>query len=178
MIYIYGAANSGKSKLAENMILELEKKYDENLDKVYLACMKIYDDEDKKRVEKHRLQRKTKGFRTIEAYENLAKSDIKPNSLVLLECMSNYVANNKFRDDFKVIENEILLKKLWKDLVLLDRSCRELVIVGNDIYNNKEDKKNEFSKETLDYISLMYALHIKLKNYSKKVHEVVFSFVI
>ena len=53
MIYIYGAAGSGKSKFAEDKILEIEKNLRSRkkgtdkdfLNKVYLATMKVYGDE-------------------------------------------------------------------------------------------------------------------------------------
>lgn len=184
MIYIYGAAGSGKSKFAEDKILEIEKnlrnrKKDtdkDSLNKVYLATMKVYGDEGRLRVEKHRKERAGKGFITIEEYENIGNIDVDKSSLVLLECISNLVANNKFKDDGSgsIEENNIVLEKIWKDICLLDKRCLELVIVGNDIYNDNEDIKKNFSKETLDYIDLMYDLHRRICDRSSESSEIVF----
>lgn len=182
MIYIYGAAGSGKSKFAEDKILEIEKnlrnrKKDtdkDSLNKVYLATMKVYGDEGILRVEKHRKERAGKGFITIEEYENIGNIDVDKSSLVLLECISNLVANNKFKDDGSIEENNIVLEEIWKDICLLDKRCLELVIVGNDIYNDNEDIKKNFSKETLAYIDLMYDLHRRICDRSSESSEIVF----
>lgn len=174
MIYIFGASGSGKSKFAEEEVLKLEKEIGFDIEKIYLATMKIYSLEDEEKVKKHKAQRKGKGFRTIEAYKNIGDIKINKKTIVLLECMANLVANNKFVGDASIEDNGLLLKKLWQDICKLDAKCTELVIVGNDIYNDSEEEKENFSKETLSYIELMHSLHLRLIKKAKKVKELVF----
>ena len=66
LILISGGAGSGKSEFAEGLITAsgLEKR-------VYLATMKVWDDESVRRVEKHRAMRAGKGFVTVERPEDL-----------------------------------------------------------------------------------------------------------
>ena len=43
--------------------------------------------------------RKDKGFETVECYTDLASVQIPKDSVVLLECMSNLVANEMFQEN-------------------------------------------------------------------------------
>ena len=58
---VYGGSGSGKSEFAEKLILDSECE-----NRFYIATMKIFDDEGKKRVERHRKLRGNKNFITIE----------------------------------------------------------------------------------------------------------------
>ena len=58
---VYGGSGSGKSEFAENLILKSECE-----NRFYIATMIIFDDEGKKRVERHRKLREKKNFITIE----------------------------------------------------------------------------------------------------------------
>ena len=69
MILVVGGAGSGKSEYAENLIGSLA----EGGRKYYIATMKCSDDESLRRVEKHRLMRKGKGFITIEQPVDIEK---------------------------------------------------------------------------------------------------------
>jgi adenosylcobinamide kinase/adenosylcobinamide-phosphate guanylyltransferase len=175
MIYIYGGNGSGKSSFAEQEAQRISSTSKNKLNKIYLATMKVYDEEDEKRVEKHRKQRKDKNFITVEKYEDIADIEVDKGSVVLLECMANLVANNKFKEEHLVEDNKKVEKKLWEELQRLDKKCFELIVVGNDIFNDSEETKKSFGRETLDYIELMKALHIKLIKNSAKVFELVFS---
>ena len=58
---IYGPNSSGKSVYAEDLAVKTGAPL------VYLATMVSQNQENEKRIEKHRIQRAGKGFRTIEA---------------------------------------------------------------------------------------------------------------
>ena len=83
MTLIIGGSGSGKSAFAEQYLAEIakeEKKY-------YIATMKIYDEEGRKKVERHRRQRAGKGFATIESpvdIEKAAQEITEPTAFVLL----------------------------------------------------------------------------------------------
>ncbi len=92
-ILIKGTPDSGKSKKAEALAMELaviQKKY-------YIATMIPYGEEGKRRVEKHRKLREGKGFVTIEkptaVHELIKEIPDLQDSTCLLECMSNLIGN-------------------------------------------------------------------------------------
>ena len=65
MLYIVtGGSGSGKSEYAEQTAVQCRNRTGGTL--WYLATMRIWDDEGRKRVERHRRMRAAKGFETIE----------------------------------------------------------------------------------------------------------------
>ena len=67
MLYIVtGGSGSGKSEYAEQIAVQCRNGNGGTL--WYLATMRIWDDEGRKRVERHRRMRAAKGFETIERY--------------------------------------------------------------------------------------------------------------
>lgn len=158
MIYIYGKSLSGKSKYAESLVCKLAK--EKELKKIYIATMLACNEESIDRIKRHREQRKNLDFYTIEAYKDLSKlKDIDKNSIILLECMANYVANNKFEIKENV-NDKILEEKLYLDIVSLNDKVAKLIVVGNDIYSFENEES--FDEETKDYIKLMKNLHKRL----------------
>ena len=93
-VLITGGSGSGKSEYAENRAVMLSKK--EGLLLYYIATMKPFGEEGKRRVERHRRLRSGKGFFTIEHYVNLKQLILPGEGVVLLECLSNLTANEMF----------------------------------------------------------------------------------
>ena len=98
MYLIIGGSGSGKSAYAEELLFSLPdagKKY-------YIATMQVYDEESRRRVQKHRKQREGKRFYTIEQPVHvsgaLTQMDAGKKS-AMLECVSNLVANEMFAKD-------------------------------------------------------------------------------
>lgn len=98
MYLIIGGSGSGKSAYAEELLFSLPdagKKY-------YIATMQVYDEESRRRVQKHRKQREGKRFDTIEQPVHvsgaLTQMDAGKKS-AMLECVSNLVANEMFAKD-------------------------------------------------------------------------------
>ena len=58
-----------------------------------------FDEESLKRIDRHRAMRRDKGFETVECYTDLLSAEIPEDSVSLLECMSNLVANEMFQDN-------------------------------------------------------------------------------
>ena len=87
---VIGGAASGKSEFAENLVLTLPGR------RVYVATMEPYDRECLARIEKHRRQRAGKGFLTLERYRDLGGLEVPTGANVLLECMSNLLANELY----------------------------------------------------------------------------------
>ena len=70
MILVTGGSGSGKSAFAEDQVVSFGE-----AERVYIATMFPFDEESKKRVQRHRNMRSGKGFETIECYtaEPIAK---------------------------------------------------------------------------------------------------------
>ena len=88
---ITGGSGSGKSAYAEKQVLAAGEGR-----RIYIATMIPYGEEGRQRVERHRKLRQEKQFETLECYTGLAQADVPPGAVVLLECLSNLVANEVF----------------------------------------------------------------------------------
>ena len=91
---VTGGSGSGKSSFAEDCIVSFG-----NARRIYIATMYPFDEESKKRVKRHQAMRQGKGFDTLECYTGLVRAAIPEGSTVLLECMSNLVANEMFQEN-------------------------------------------------------------------------------
>lgn len=124
---IIGGASSGKSAFAE----ELSQKYLGK--KIYLATMEAYGEESLLKIKKHQEMRVDKGFHTIEKSRNIHDLDevtsIK-DSLVLLECLGNLLANEMFSSSHPLHCSQ----KTTRDLLDLESKCKHLVVVTNQIF--------------------------------------------
>lgn len=124
---VSGGAASGKSEYAEGLVLASPA-----LPRVYLATMEIWDEEDRRRMERHRQLRKDKGFLTVEASRHLETVCVPADSTVLLECLSNLCVNECFGPEgFDGAEARILAAVRH-----LAAHCRELVIVTNELFSD------------------------------------------
>ena len=150
---IYGGSGSGKSAYAEQWLMDHRKSGGRNY---YLATMQVYDKEGQKRVEKHRQMRLGKGFETAEYPKDVERIledyDMQKQDSILLECMSNLVANEMFStsssiaylkrtkqyesDSMKEMENknELIINKIIKAVTDIQCATSHLCIVGNDIF--------------------------------------------
>ncbi len=175
MIVITGGSGSGKSAYAESYITKLRKQKERCF---YIATMQPYGEEGKMRVEKHRAQRAGKGFVTIECYQDLEQCiDQVKDGIVLLECMSNFVANQMFGNEIE--KEEIGQKKEWDKLVwllkhqieLLRNACKHFVIVTNEVFSDGI----QYEKETMDYIEVLGRINQILIQMADEAIEVVYS---
>ena len=158
MLYIVtGGSGSGKSEYAEQTAVQCRNGNGGTL--WYLATMRIWDDEGRKRVERHRRMRAAKGFETIERYTGLETLELEErfeesnsaglddeqenNSLkrwescrvaqkpvLLLECMSNLVLN-----EFYAQENGAQ-ERILQGIKHLQNQCHDLIIVTNEIFSD------------------------------------------
>lgn len=76
--------------------------------------------------------RSQKQFSTLECYTGLKTADIPEDSVVLLECMSNLVANEMFQGD-KIREGIVM--DVVNGIRDLKDQVRHLVIVTNEIFS-------------------------------------------
>ena len=96
---VYGGSASGKSSYAESIAMSLQG--DGRL--IYIATMYPYkwnttelDPETMQRIERHRAMRADKGFDTVECYRHVEHIVAKRQDVLLLECMSNLLANEMY----------------------------------------------------------------------------------
>lgn len=147
---ILGPNNSGKSLLAEKMVVETE-----NLHRIYLATMVPQTDDNKKRIQKHIAQREGKGFQTIEESWNIHTLNLPKDSIVLLEDASNLLANGIFfhHSDYH---------ECFECILTLAENCKKLIIVSIDGLTSSKT----YDSETNDYINQLNHLNELLENIS------------
>lgn len=192
MLYIVtGGSGSGKSEYAEQTAVQCRKESGRRV--FYLATMRVWDDEGRKRVERHRRMRAAKGFETIERYTGLETLELRkrfeePNSagldaeretdslkhwessqaaqkpVLLLECMSNLVLN-EFYDQENGAEERIL-----RGIKHLQKQCHDLIIVTNEIFSDGET----YDPESERYIVLLGRINQELGRMADSVTEVVY----
>jgi len=118
-ILFIGGIKSGKSKEAENYAKKYAKKKP-----YYLATTELLDEGMKKRIKKHKKQRKD-NFITIEESLKLNKTISTCQDIVLIECMGMWINNMLFHAlGYKEIKKEV--KKLLKQ-------DKNIVFVMNDV---------------------------------------------
>lgn len=168
MTVITGGSGSGKSVYAENYAMKYRKAEDACF---YIATMQPYGEEGRNRVERHRKQRAGKGFDTIECYQNVGSCAKQiENGIVLLECMSNLVANELFQQEQK--QNQLELRDfILQQINELANGSKYLIIVTNEVFSDGI----QYDPETMDYITLLGTVNQALMEMAEEVIEVVYS---
>ncbi len=154
---VIGGAASGKSEYAETLVQRLEGR------RVYLATMECTDEECESRIEKHRLRRAQQDYLTIERTARISAAPLPEGANVLLECLSNLLANEMFSP---VGAGG---KDLWKEILELRGRCLHLTVVTNEVFSGGAD----YSEETLDYLRLLSESNRQLAQVADRVVEVV-----
>ena len=167
MTLIIGGSGSGKSAYAEDYMVSIS----EDRKKYYIATMQIYDEEGKRKVERHRMLRGGKGFSTIEQPVDIGKAAEKMEAedrTALLECVSNLTANEMFSGEVPGTE-EVITEKIVGGIAVLNRELTHLVIVSNNVFEDG----NVYDKTTMAYIRAMGRINQKLAEMADEVVEVV-----
>ena len=192
---ITGGSGSGKSEYAENWLTGRDKKQEytkyypngrkireeepgvngeEEQKKddifVYIATMQPYTEETLKKIERHHRLRAGKGFRTLEKYTDLAEFEIPENQGILLECISNLVANELYRDDGTLNDLKETEEKVLAGVRRLNDSTARLAIVTNEVTADI----NGYSEETEKYRKCIGRVNQRLAELADIVTEVVY----
>lgn len=135
IVLIEGGSGSGKSAFAEDRVMQLSDSQKHPL--YYLATMKVYDEEGRKKVERHRVLRAGKGFQTVEKPEKIeeAAAEIGEDAVVLLECMSNLVANEMFSGESPRNSADVA-ETVLRGVRILSEKAKHLVIVTNNVFED------------------------------------------
>lgn len=162
MHLVTGASASGKSAYAEDLLV-LAK----SAEKYYIATMRPWGAEGAARVKKHRAMREGKGFQTIEAFHTLDDLRLPEKGSLMLECMSNLLANEQF--ELGGTDEEIL-DRINQGIQNLKEQTDDLIIVTNEIFSDG----CRYDAETVRYIRLLGSLNIRMAEEADAVTEVVY----
>lgn len=190
---VYGGSASGKSSYAESFAMSLQG--EGRL--LYIATMYPYkwntteiDPETMQRIERHRAMRADKGFDTVECYWHVEHIVAKRQDVLLLECMSNLLANEMYlepdSDDGGLAEtmSEVektgvgmsetlspVSKKIVQALVNLSTRVQDVVIVTNDVFS--DGGSLTYDESTREYVKNLAEINCALAREAATVTEVV-----
>lgn len=162
MILVTGGSGSGKSAFAEDCVLACGEKK-----RIYIATMYPFDEESRKRVQRHREMRSGKGFETVECYTGLKNVEIPSGSTVLLECMSNLTANEFFQEDGAGAHTE---EEILAGVRRLKDQAGALIIVTNEIFSEAAS----YEGDTENYQRILGKINQELGALADSVVEVVY----
>lgn len=150
MIFLISGENSsGKSVFAEDLITSLSGS------PVYIATMICSSEDNEERILKHQLRRKGRGFKDVEEPLDLRRVPVRREDPVLLEDLSNLLANVMFQAGG---DGSSVLRQIED----LEKRCSRLFIVtisGLD--------PSPYDGETAGYINELNRLNAAVVKISK-----------
>lgn len=159
---VIGGAASGKSEFAESLVLNAGA-----LPRYYIATMQPFDGECKTRIQRHRAMRKEKKFTTIECFVDLKQVLLPLKGVVLLECMSNLVANELYSPQGAGTDAADAIKK---GIEQLHRQCEHLIVVSNEVFTGG----CSYEGDTLHYLKVLAQVNRMVAQQANNVYEVVY----
>ncbi|MCI9546535.1 MAG: bifunctional adenosylcobinamide kinase/adenosylcobinamide-phosphate guanylyltransferase [Lachnospiraceae bacterium] len=159
---ITGGSGSGKSAYAEDTILS----YGEG-ERIYIATMFPFDEESHRRIARHRDMRKDKGFRTIECYTGLDKVKVPVGAYVLLECMSNLVANEMYQEGGA---KERTVEAVMNGIRWMQEQAARLCVVTNETFSDCQP----YDTETRRYQKYLGTINCQMVQMAQSAVEVVY----
>lgn len=171
MLYIItGGSGSGKSEYAEQLAVELHKERASAGKLYYIATMYPYDEECHRRIARHRQMRSKKGFTTIECYHHLEQVRVEQEDVVLLECLSNLLANEMYMEGGRLQNgNDGIETAVVSPVQKLAESCKGVIVVTNEVFSDGI----EYEPETQRYIRLLGRINAALGRSADGVAESV-----
>ena len=160
---ITGGSGSGKSEFAEDLSVSYKSN---NL--IYIATMFLYDNESLKKVERHKRMREHKNFKTIECFKNLNAVSISNNSTVLIDCMSNLVANEMYLEGGA---KDNTVQEVIRGIESINNQEENLVIVTNEVFSDDI----VYDDVTMRYIKNLGEINKEIGKKADNVVEVVYS---
>lgn len=160
---VTGGSGSGKSEFAEDLAISYSTQ-----ERIYIATMYPYDEECQKKINRHKEMRQLKNFHTIECFYNLKGLSLPPKSTVLLDCLSNLVANERYINEES---NEYLVTNIINGVKKINEVSDNLVIVTNELFSDGI----EYDMETVQYLKDLGELNCSLATIADEVVEVVYS---
>ena len=177
---VYVGSASGKSSYAESFAMSLQG--EGRL--LYIATMYPYkwntteiDPETMQRIERHRAMRADKGFDTVECYRHVEHIVAKRQDVLLLECMSNLLANEMYLEPDSNAGSDMaetmspVSNKIVQALIDLSTRVQELVIVTNDVFS--DGGSLTYDESTREYVKNLAEINCALAREAATVTEVV-----
>ncbi len=161
IMLVTGGAASGKSEYAEQAAAMLGG------NKIYLATMRRSDEEDERRVSRHRALRRGKGFLTVERERDLSRCEVPKQSTVLLECLSNLLSNEMF--DERGVGPNRAGEEIFAGICKLTEQAKHLVIVSNEIFSDGVP----YGETVMQYQQILGELNQRIAGMADRVVEVV-----
>lgn len=158
---VYGGAGSGKSEYAESIAVSHGTK-----DLFYIATMIPLDSENEKKIQRHRRLRANKNFETIECYTDMEKVLLTKDSTVLLECVSNWVANEMFS---KQGAGDAAVETIKRGIDKLVKESENVIFVTNNIFEDG----NSYDEGTVLYMKNLSQINQYLVEISNQTVEIV-----
>lgn len=176
IVFVSGGARSGKSAVAEQLAVELERRNRRQGSALYyLATARASDGEMAARIARHRRQRGD-GWNTLEAPLALteALAQIPHGSTVLLDCLTLWASQWLFQPSSQDCQpdSRLEVQGLAELEAVLDCARRRglsLVVVSNDL------NEDMLLQEPLvwRYLAFLQCLHCRLADEAERVVEVV-----
>lgn len=185
MLYLVtGGSGSGKSKFAERLAVDRHTKEYSEGDIYYVATMYPYgsgsdsgkvDEETEKRINRHRQMRQANNFHTIECYNGLGSLKFGCEDVILLECMSNLLANEMYLEQGKIKSVDETSASEARTAIIepvleLARHTGCVIIVSNEVFS---DARSTYDVESERYIRLLAHINREIAEHSCCVTEVV-----
>lgn len=177
---VYGGSASGKSSYAESFAMSLQG--DGRL--LYIATMYPYkwntteiDPETMQRIERHRAMRADKGFDTVECYRHVEHIVAKRQDVLLLECMSNLLANEMYLEPDADAGSGMsktmspASKKIVQAIIDLSARVQDVVIVTNDVFSDGGNLT--YDESTREYVKNLAEINCALAQEAATVTEIV-----
>lgn len=159
---ITGGSGSGKSAYGEDLVTAGCEEQ-----RIYIATMCPYDDESFRRIDRHRKMREGKGFCTVEQYVDIKSLVVPPGSAVLLECMSNLVANEMFQEGGAGVNT---VEEILQGIQALEKQASRLYIITNEISSDGLS----YEEETKRYQRYLGEINREIGIRANQVVEVVY----
>lgn len=123
---------------------------------------------------RHKKQRFGKGFTTIECDTNLERIQVYDGDVILLEDMSNLLANEMYAEYGRIkVRDDTALKQLEEIIVnpvlQLEKQAGKIIVVTNEVSSDGM----EYDEETKCYVRLLGRINHKLADAADGVAEVV-----
>lgn len=122
VIYITGGQRSGKSSFAQNKALEL------SVNPVYLATSRIWDDDFKKRIDRHKEDR-SEIWLNLEEEKEISKHDL-TGKVVVLDCITLWLTNFFSDNEYNIDKSLKQAKKEWDVFIKQDFTA---FVISNEI---------------------------------------------
>jgi adenosylcobinamide kinase/adenosylcobinamide-phosphate guanylyltransferase len=122
VIFITGGQRSGKSSFAQQKALELSS------NPVYLATSRIWDDDFKNRVDRHKKDR-SESWINIEEEKEISKLDL-DDKIVVLDCITLWLTNFFSDNNYDIDKSLEEAKKEWEKFIKKDIT---IFVISNEI---------------------------------------------